>query len=314
MRRLPLGPIEAFVVVAKSQSLAQAALTMNLTVPALSRRIRLLETHLGVALFRRLPRGLVLTQAGVAYKAALLPAWEQVNEATEAARGRRPQRTVKVSVMPTFAANWLMPRLGRFHARHADLDVAVETSADLVDFEARPDLHCAIRLGKGPWPGLASEPLLAVDAFPVATPDFFAAPPAPRCARDLLDHLLIETNHQPAFWREWFAAMGIDPSAGQFRSFDNLQVVYEAAAAGMGIALGLDPVVRPYLESGRLARLLPTSVRLPRHFQLVWRQTEKISQRPLAQFRDWLNFEARAFAQDAVASPARPLRRGVAFS
>src|SRR5689334_7464991 len=126
MRRLPLGPIEAFVVVARSQSLAQAAAMMNLTVPAVSLRIRLLEAHLGVQLFRRLPRGLSLTEAGAAYFATLVPAWDSINSATEAARRQGQQGVVKVSVMPTFAANWLVPRLGSFHARHPDVEVELE--------------------------------------------------------------------------------------------------------------------------------------------------------------------------------------------
>lgn len=277
---------------------------MNLTVPALSRRIQLLEAHLGARLFLRLPRGLSLTEAGAAYFAMLAPAWDGVSSATEAARRRGRQGAVKVSVMPTFAANWLMPRLGRFHVGHADVEVELETSADLVDLQARPDLHCAIRLGKGPWPGLAGHPLLPVDAFPVVRPDFFGAMPVPRCPRDLLAHPLIGSDHQPEFWREWFAAANTDAAPRQYRSFDNLQIVYEAAAAGMGIALGLDPVVRPYLESGRLKRLFPAKLRLPRHFHLVWRQQDRISDRAFVLFRDWLFREAEAYAGETTAPSA----------
>src|SRR5690349_1016888 len=119
MRRIPLGPIEAFVVVARSQSLAKAAVAMRLTVPALSRRIHQLEADLGTPLFHRQPRGLRLTEAGEAYFASLAPAWEAIHGATEAAR-RRPN-TLKLSIMPSFAANWLVPRLGRFQSRCRDI-------------------------------------------------------------------------------------------------------------------------------------------------------------------------------------------------
>jgi len=275
---------------------------MNLTVPALSRRIQLLEAHLGVQLFRRLPRGLSLTEAGAAYVAALGPAWDGVCSATEAARRQGRQRAVKVSVIPTFAANWLMPRLSGFHARHTDIEVELETSADFVDLLARPDLDCAIRLGRGPWPGVNSEPILPVDAFPVASPDFFGASATPCHPRDLLQYPLMGTDHQPDFWREWFAAADIDFAGVQYRSFDNLQIVHEAAAAGMGIALGLDPVVRPYLESSRLRRLFPDVVRLPRQFHLVRRHENQKRERSIALFRNWLAGEAATFVATQVPS------------
>lgn len=294
MRRVPFGPIEAFVAVARSGSLAQAASVMNLTVPALSRRIRLLEADLGVRLFDRLPRGLALTDAGRGYLAGLGPAWDAIAAATERVRGCGRRRTLRVSVMPTFAANWLIPRLPRFRARQHDIELEILTSPDIEDLHARSDLDCAIRLGTGAWPGLRSEAILPVDAFPVASPGLLQRGPSPATPGDLAVHALIETRHQPAFWREWFAAAGADAGRCQFLAFDNLQVVYEAAAAGMGIALGLDPVVRPYLLSGRLRNVLPGRFRLPRQFHLVHREGAPAAQ-GLAPFRRWLLAEARAF-------------------
>ena len=302
MRRLPLGSIEAFVVVARSGSLARAAQIMNLTVPALSRRIQQLEAYLGLTLFRRLPRGLGLTEAGAAYFSALAPAWDGVRSATEGARMLSRPDMIKVSVMPTFAANWLMPRLGGFHARHAGINVELETSAELVDLPTRPDLDGAIRLGKGPWAGTTAEPFLPVDAVPVASPAFFDLGSVPRYPCDLLGQPLIGTSHQPAFWREWFAAASIDAAAGRYRSFDNLQLVYEAAAAGLGVALGLAPVVAAYIESGRLSPLFPATVRLPRHFHLVRRDNDGGASRPFLLFRAWLFSEAQAFTGDVPAS------------
>jgi LysR family glycine cleavage system transcriptional activator len=300
MRRLPLQPIEAFVVVARSLSLAKAAFIMNLTVPALSRRIQLLEHHLGVRLFHRLPRGLSLTDAGATYFHALAPAWDTVHEATEATLARTTRRTIKVSVMPTFAANWLVPRLNRFHSQHAGIEVELETSPDLTDLLVRPDLDCAIRLGKGPWAGLASQRFLPVDAYPVASPEFLTDHAPFRHPRDVSRHTLIGTNHQPEFWGEWFKEAAITAAGCRYRGFDNLQLVYEAAAAKMGIAIGLDPVVRPYLTSGRLKRLFPNDVRLSRNFHIVRRQDDNLSDRPFEMFRDWLFVEAKAHVSDQV--------------
>jgi len=248
-----------------------------------------------VRLFRRLPRGLGLTEAGAAYAARLGPAWDEVARATAAARSHGRRKAIRLSVMPTFAANWLVPRLGRFHARHAGIEIELETAADLVDLQTRLDLDGAIRLGKGPWPGAAGAPILPADAVPVASPQLCAVMPALRHPRDLLAQPLIGTDHQPAFWREWFAAAEIDATLGQYRSFDNLQVVHEAAAAGLGIALGIDAVVRPYIESGRLRRVFPDPVRLPRHFHLLRRMEDRPG-RAFQLFQEWLVDEAAFFA------------------
>ena len=117
MSKLPLRSIEAFVVAARTLSLARAATILNLTVPAVSRRIQLLERDLGMQLFQRLPRGLSLTDAGAKYFDALRPSWEIVCNATEAARVKVRRGSLKISVTPTFAANWLVPRLMRFPLR-----------------------------------------------------------------------------------------------------------------------------------------------------------------------------------------------------
>ncbi len=307
MRRLPLGAMEAFVTVARCGSLAQAAPAIGLTVPALSRRIRQIEAYLGTPLFRRLPRGLALTEAGTAYHAALAPAWEALQQATEAARDQGRRQAIRLSVMPSFAANWLLPRLAGFQARHGGIEVEIETSAELADLRARPELDAAIRLGHGPWPGLESESFLPVHGVPVASPGFRAALREPR---DLLRCQLIGSHHQAEFWQEWFAAAGIAAVPAGCRSFDNLQLVYEAAAAGMGIALGLDGVVQPYLASGRLHPLLPAPLRLRRQFHLVRRPGRGPRDRSLAMFRDWLVEEAGAFA--ASRSLARVASLGAA--
>ncbi len=290
------------MAVARLGSLARAAQSMHLTVPALSRRIALLEAQLGMPLFRRLPRGLALTESGAAYFAAIGPAWESLATATEAMRGagRRPLR---LTVMPSFAAQWLVPRLGGWASRHAGTEIELETGPEPVDLRARPDLDGAIRLGIGPWPGLLAEPFLPVLAFPVARPGLAVGPDAAA----LLRLPLIGTTHQPEFWREYLAAHGVaEPAPPLARSFDNLSLVYEAAAAGQGVALGLDPVVRPYLQAGRLVALPPGPVRLSRQFHLVRRRGAGRPGRAMALFRDWLRREAAAF----LAAPCTALNPG----
>jgi LysR family transcriptional regulator, glycine cleavage system transcriptional activator len=152
-------------MVARCGSLAQAAQVMYLTIPALSRRIHLLESHLGVKLFRRLPRGLSLTETGGTYYAALAPAWERIVAATEAVRRHaQDKHTLKVSVMPTFAANWLMPVVDRFHKRHPHLQVMLEIAPDCVD------------LGGRAWPPLPGRQASPGSGLPM--PQCAPAPPA----------------------------------------------------------------------------------------------------------------------------------------
>jgi len=283
MSQLPLRSLEAFVLVARFLSLQKAATALNITVPAASRRIQLLERHLGTRLFDRLPRGLALTPAGERYIAELGPAWDAMQAATTSAR--MPRRNgLKVSVIPTFAVNWLLPRLAR--RRPAGMDIEIETLPDVVDLTARTDIDCAIRLGRGHWAGTSSQTVLPVEAYPVASPRFVAAN---RLAgpQDLGRHTLIGSNHQPDFWPEWFRLSGMADIDGPYKSFDNLQLVYEAAANGLGIAIGLDPLVRPYLDNGRLVRLWPGGIRLSRSFHLV-RRARRAQDRRIDRFHDWL--------------------------
>ncbi len=288
--------MEAFVVVVRSGSLAGAARVMNLSVPALSRRIRHLEAELGCRLFQRQPTGLAMTEAGRSYFAALAPAWDGIAAATEAARRGGRENVIRLSVMPSLAAAWLVPRLDGFRARHPRLAVEVSTSPELEDLGARSDLDCALRLGRAPWPGLDGVPLFPAMAGPVASPQLLAVNAPIDSAADLLQRRLLGTRHQPAFWREWFAAMGLDAVPACPDGFDNLLLVYEAAAAGMGIALGIDPVVRPFLESGRLRPVFPAPVRLPRDFHLVWRTGTAAAGGKLKMLHDWLLDEVAAAA------------------
>lgn len=284
MSKLPLRSVEAFVLVARSLSLQKAAAALRITVPAVSRRIQLMERHLGARLFDRLPRGLALTPAGESYIADLGPAWDAVQAATASARAPSRRGALKITVIPTFAVNWLLPRLARH--RPAGMEIEIETEPDVVDLSVRPDLDCAIRLGRGSWTDTASQMVLPVEAYPVASPAFLADRPV-RTPRDLARHALIGSTHQPDFWPEWFRLSGLAVPDGPSASFDNLQLVYEAAANGLGIAIGLHPLVRPYLDNGRLVRLWPGGVRLSRSFHLV-RHSRHGKDRRIDRFRDWL--------------------------
>lgn len=287
----PLKAIEAFVVASNTLSFTTAASMLHVTVAAISRRIRVLETELGVILFKRAHRALKLTPAGESYAKKLAPAIDVIRRASESIRSMPRRNAIKVSTPPSFAAHWLFPRLPHFLSQHEELQVDFDTSVDYVDFDAS-DVDLAIRFGSGNWPGLRIEPLLDVAVYPVCSPDFFARRPAPGSASDITKHRLLGSNLQPELWQEWLRSAGIaEPPASQFITFDNFHLLYEAAVNGLGIAMGLDAIVEPYLDSGTLIRLFDMPCELSKKFYIVSRARDR-DRRPVQSFCTWLTQEA----------------------
>jgi len=308
----PLKAIEAFVVAARTLSFTDAAAILHVTVAAISRRIRALEAELGVVLFKRMHRALKLTPAGESYAEKLAPALEVIRRASESVRSPPRRNAIKLSAPPAFAAHWLFPRIPHFLAQHQGLQVEFDTAVDYVDLDGG-DIDLAIRFGSGTWPGLRSEPLLEVALYPTCSADFFARRPPPLTASDVIQYPLLESSLQPELWREWLRQLGIaEPPTAQFIAFDNFHLLYEAAANGLGIAMGLDAIVEPYLEDGTLVRLFDVPCGLAKKFHLVTRALDR-ERRPVQAFCAWLTKEAaiwqnrHAIAADLTQRPQRSL-------
>jgi LysR family glycine cleavage system transcriptional activator len=285
----PFRSIEAFVAAARAGSLTAAAGELGLSVPALSRRIQALERDLGQPLLRRLPRGVALTPRGAAYLTDAGEAVDRLRVATDALREETRRPRVRVSLIPSLATSWLMPRLRRFAAEHPSIEVELDPSQDYVDLDAG-DFDFAIRLGERAPADLPSEPLLDVHVYPVCDPAL-AASGALRSPTDLAHQPLLGPGHRPEFWPEWARAHALDPAAlGSIRLIDGL-LLYEAAASGMGVAIALDAAVEPYLASGRLVRPFEAPVRSSRSFRLLAPRLRR-SSRPARIFRTWLLAEA----------------------
>jgi LysR family glycine cleavage system transcriptional activator len=291
----PFKSIEAFVVAAQSLSFTTAASVLRITVPAVSRRIQALEMELGVVLFHRMHRSLRLTSAGQSYVDKLAPVIDTLRQASESVRGMPRANRVKVSVLPSFAANWLFPRLSRFQSTHRNVQIVFDTSTEYVDFD-RSDVDLAIRLGRGNWPGLHVRPLLDIMAFPVCCPALIARGHSLRSPHDLLKYPLMSTSHQTELWRDLLRMAGVvEPPTVQFTNFETFNLLYEAAAAGLGIATGLDALVEPYIEDGRLVRpLQDLQSRLPKRFYLVCRNHDR-DRLPVRTLCSWLMDEAAAW-------------------
>jgi LysR family glycine cleavage system transcriptional activator len=238
----------------RHRSLKQAAAELHVTPSAVSRQIRALEGELGVALFRRLHRGIDLTEEGAAYLAEVGTALARLDHATEHLRTRRDTQPLRLSVLQSFAGNWLVPRLPAFEAAHPGIDVRMEATTAYADFSRDP-VDLAIRFGRGPWPGLHSEPLVALDFFPVCRPSLRNGPAPLRRPADLAGHTWLEEVHVPGAWPAWLDAAGVAGIRPQRTlQYDNAQLMLEAAMAGQGVALATRIIADRYLREGRLIR------------------------------------------------------------
>ena len=288
----PLNALRCFVVAAKHLSFTKAAAELNVTHSAVSHQIKALEAWLGAPLFRRVNRGLVLTNAGQAYLKPVRDSFERLAEATRRLRVRERTGPLTVSIMPSFAAKWLMPRLRRFRERHPDIDVRISASSQLTDF-AREDVDICIRYGRGVWPDVDIELLMRESMFPVASPRLIEGPVPLKVPADLAHHTLIsDYDWRVDFWQLWLEAAGMsDFVVRHSLSFNYSNLMLQAAIDGLGVALSQNALAGDDLAAGRLVRLFDYA--LPTDYGYYVVVPEGTAQRPkIAAFRNWLLEEA----------------------
>ena len=288
-RRLPpLATLRPFEAAARLESFTRAAAELHLTHGAVSHQVRALEEHLGTQLFARHGKRVVLTAAGRTFAEAVRGALGEIGQAAEALRVRRDDR-LSVSVLPSFASRWLMPRLIRFMDANPGLEVNVTASNALADFVA-DEVDVAIRFGVGPWPPLVCEAFLEDEYFPVASPKFQRGK-LPRAPRDLTALRIIQEDRD--YWCEWFEAAGVDVQ--QVRTargpiFNDSTYSLQAAARGEGIALARRSIVAEDLERGTLKRLFDVAVPSRERYWFV-SPKESAGLPKVKAFRDWVMAE-----------------------
>jgi LysR family glycine cleavage system transcriptional activator len=257
-----------------------------------------------VRLFRRLNRALVLTEEGQAYCRPVREAFEKLADASRRLRVREQSGALTVSVMASFAAKWLVPRLRGFREQHPEIDVRVSATEKLVDFD-REDVDVAIRYGRGNWPGLRMDRLLREALFPVCSPKLLKGPVPLRKPADLVHHnLLHDSDWREDWWVRWFAAAGID-SGGLRRalSFNHSNLMLQAAIDGLGVALSQEALAGDDLAAGRLVK--PFDIELASEHAYYVVAPEATAERPKVKaFRDWLLAEAQR-ARESLSRPAR---------
>jgi LysR family glycine cleavage system transcriptional activator len=194
---------------------------------------------------------------------------------------------LRVSVTASFAARWLLPRLGSFIRRHPDVDLDVRASNALVDFQ-RDDADVAIRYGFGGWPDVKSEELIRDVFFPVCSPRL---PNLPRTPADLARHTLLRSEDE--WWKPWFEAVGLDwPEPDRGPMFNDSSLMLQAAVDVQGVALARASLIGNDIRNGLLMRLFDIDVAGPRRYYLVYPPRSADSPK-LALFRAWLDDELR---------------------
>lgn len=282
----PLNALRAFEAAARHLSVKGAAAELHVTPGAVSQLLKALEGRLGVALFRRVNRGILLTEAGRDYLPPVRNAFRQIADATRRLTAAVDSGILTVSVTPFFASAWLVPRLADFQAAHPEIDLQLVTSNALAEF-GRDGVDVAVRHGLGRYPGLRSERVLAVEIVPVAAPALVARLGRPTDPAALARWPLIHDAERKG-WPLWFQAQGIaefGPPRGP--AFDESGLLLQAVLAGQGAGLLPAAMVAPEIGSGRLVRLAEIALLQDFAYYLVY--PESSHGRPkIAAFRRWI--------------------------
>lgn len=292
-KRLPsLNALRVFETAARQQNYSRAAEELFLTHGAVSHQIRALEDDLGVKLLRRSGRAMLLTDEGRRLYAHVHEGLAQLRKGVEALRSDQRRQTLTVSVTPSLAASWLVPRLPDFYRHQPHIEVYLRATQALTDFR-REEVDIAVRYGPGQWPGLSAEKLLHEDVFPVCSPRYRDGG-LPTDAAALLDCVLLHDIFSS--WDEWFKSMGVTPDAPLHGpGFSDPILAIQAAADRQGVALARSALVQKELEDGRLVRPLRSYAdrRAPFAYYIVYPTTAELPARVRA-FRDWLLRQADA--------------------
>lgn len=307
----PLSALRAFEAAARHLSFTKAAEELGVTPAAVSHQIKGLEDFLGVILFRRLTRALRLTEAAQGALPTLREGFAKLAEASDRLRAPADSTVLTVSVGPSMAAKWLVPRLEGFRRVRPDLDLRLDANDALVDL-SRGEVDVALRYGRGDYPGLRADCLFDERFFPVCAPALMDGPHPLRAPADLRHHTLLHLDwrmEDPTApnWRMWLLAAGVEClDAAKGPRYNVESVLMQAAISGQGVALASHALVQDDLTDGRLVKPFELSVTDQGGFRYYVVSTRARAKEPkIAAFRDWVLAEAVRFESDRT-EPATP--------
>lgn len=288
----PLNALRFFEAAARHRSFIRAAEELHVTPAAVSQQIKLLEDHLGVALFKR-GKTLVLNESAHDALHLVSDAFDQLERAMLRVRSGSIAGPLTISTPPVFAARWLIPRLNDFYLRYPDVEVHLLATRRIVDFSME-EVDMAIRFSSDPHPGLSVERLMPEWIVAVATPELAASIKTPA---DLLHANLIEDDWhimRGTFpeWKTWLAGLGVADAPLNVRRFGDADLAIQAAVNGLGVTLAWHSLVQNDLGSGRLVQILGHNIASDLSYQLVMPRNKSMLSK-VAAFRAWL-FEQAA--------------------
>lgn len=253
--QIPLQAFYTFFVVCRAGSMKDAAQELNVTPGAISQRILDLESQLGQRLFQRARSGVTKTDAGAELYAELKTAFQQIETVSRHRLKEHGFGCLVVSVMPSFASSWLVPRLGRFVSNHPKISLSLETDSRMVDLRSEP-IDFAIRHGLGKYPGLEARWLMSPEMIVVGSPELLRQGPPIHSPLDCLAYPLLHDSDRRD-WGLWLQAHGVaSPGARRGLSFTDEHMLVRAAADGQGLALVRDIYAAAEIEQGKLVKAL----------------------------------------------------------
>ena len=311
----PLTSLRTFEAAARLGSFTRAARELHVTPAAVSHQIRGLEEYLGVTLFRRTTRRLVLTEQAGAAAENLREAFERIGQGVEMMRSTGQSGALTISATPAFATRWLVGRIPRFQRQHPGIELRIVASPLPVDFD-QDDVDVAIRIGRGGNGGVQSAELFREWMAPVATPAFLRQHRLRRPS-DIVRLPLVHDDSmrragRPTGWREWFRIAGVaQGDARRGMHFDDGHLALQAAASGAGIALGRLVYAVEDLAARRLRIALAPVIEMDVAYHLLVPEP-KAGLPTVAAFRNWLLSESATFRRSFAAALDRHRPRGVA--
>ena len=290
-RRLPLGSLRVFVMVAEFRSFTLAADALGVSVSAVSMQVRSLEQYLGLPLFRRNGRVVEPTAEAMQLLPGIRNGLSALQFAIEDARVARSGGSLLVSALPSFVVQWLSPRLPDFERRHPKIQLRIEASTTAVDFTAT-GVHVALRFGAGGWPAVHSEKLLDEWLVPVCRPDLLEKLGPVDSHRDLVRYRLLHSTTEP--WTVWLTGRPDEywPDAGL--GFDDSVATVRLAAAGVGLALARWSLISEEVRLGQLAVASRRVTPFGRRYYFVCSPSAR-GLKKVETFRLWLLEQAALF-------------------
>ncbi|TPH12539.1 transcriptional regulator GcvA [Litorilituus lipolyticus] len=287
----PLNALRAFEASARQLSFTRAAEELFVTQAAISHQIKSLEEHLGIKLFMRKNRALLLTDEGQSYFLDIKDIFNSINEATERLLARGAKGAITVSSQASFAIQWLVPRLTAFNALHPEIDVRIK-AVDQAENSLTEDVDVAIYYGRGSWPNIHADKLHTEYLIPVCSPllmqeNSVNGKPALLSLDDLAHHTLLHDTSRKD-WKRWFKQVGVKGvNVNHGPIFSHSAMVVQAALHGQGVALAYSVLAKPDIDSGRLVCPFNDVLVSKNAYFIVCRENQKELGK-IEAFREWM--------------------------